>query len=88
MIGVGIWIPAGMASATILDAHLAGRRDALVTWTPDVAKDVGYLTQWLNQHGYQFNVLAALARRIRECTLSPSPLGIRRRSPCLPAPTT
>jgi len=59
MIGVGIWDPLpGMASATILDAHLVGRRDALVTWTPDVAKDVGYLTQWLNQHGYQFNVLS------------------------------
>lgn len=59
MIGVGIWDPLpGMASATILNAHLVGRRDALVTWTPDVAKDVGYLTRWLNEHGYQFNVLS------------------------------
>ena len=59
MLGVGIWDPLpGMAAATILDARLVGRRDALVTWTPDVAKDVGYLTQWLNEHGYQFNVLA------------------------------
>jgi len=59
MLGVGIWDPLpGMAAATILDARLVGRRDALVTWSPDVAKDVGYLTQWLNEHGYQFNVLS------------------------------
>jgi tetratricopeptide (TPR) repeat protein/peptidoglycan/xylan/chitin deacetylase (PgdA/CDA1 family) len=57
--GVGIWDPLpGMAEASILDARLVARRDALVTWTPDVAKDVGYLTQWLNEHGYQFNVLS------------------------------
>lgn len=59
LIGVGIWDPIpGIAEASVLDTRLVGRRDALVTWAPDVAKDVGYLTKWLNEHGYQFNVLS------------------------------
>ena len=56
---VGIWDPIpGVAEVSVLDTRLVGRRDALVTWTPDVAKDLGYLTKWLNEHGYQFNVLS------------------------------
>ncbi len=59
LVAVGIWDPIpGIAEATVLDTRLVGRRDALVTWSPDVAKDVGYLTKWLNEHGYQFNVLS------------------------------
>ncbi len=56
---VGIWDPIpGIAEAVVLDTRLVSRRDALVTWAPDVAKDPGYLTSWLNEHGYQFNVLS------------------------------
>ncbi len=59
MIAAGVWdtVP-GIAEAIVMDTRVFGRRDALVTWTPDVAKDIGYLTMWLNEHGYQFNVLS------------------------------
>ncbi|MDD2456044.1 MAG: tetratricopeptide repeat protein, partial [Kiritimatiellae bacterium] len=59
MIAAGVWdrVP-GIAEAVVMETRLFGRRDALVTWTPDVAKDIGYLTMWLNEHGYQFNVLS------------------------------
>ena len=59
LIAVGIWDPVpGMAEAKLLDTRIVERRDALVTWAPEVSKDVGYLTTWLNEHGYQFNVLS------------------------------
>ena len=59
LIAVGIWDPVpGMAEAKLLDTRIVERRDSLVTWAPEVSKDVGYLTTWLNEHGYQFNVLS------------------------------
>lgn len=59
LVASGVWDPIpGIAEAVVLDTRLVGRRDALVTWSPDVAKDIGYLTTWLNEHGYQFNVLS------------------------------
>ena len=59
LIGIGVWDPVpGMAEARVMDTRIVERRDALVTWAPDVAKDVGYLTTWLNEHGYQFSVLS------------------------------
>lgn len=59
LVGVGVWnqVP-GIAQAVVLGTHLSGRRDALVTWTSDEAKDFGYLSAWLGEHGYQFTVLS------------------------------
>ena len=59
LIAAGVWDPIpGVADARVIETRLVGRREALVTWKPDVARDVGYLTTWLNEHGYQFTVLA------------------------------
>lgn len=59
LLAVGVWDPIpGIAEASVLGTRLVGRRDALATWTPDVAKDITYLTGWLNEYGYQFNVIA------------------------------
>lgn len=59
LIATGVWDPIpGIAAATIIETRLVGRRDALVTWKPDIARDPGYLMTWLNEHGYQFTVLA------------------------------
>ncbi|MDD4018623.1 MAG: polysaccharide deacetylase family protein [Kiritimatiellae bacterium] len=59
LIAAGVWDPVpGVAEAMVVETRLVGRRDALVTWKPDIARDVGYLTKWLNEHGYQFTVLA------------------------------
>ena len=59
LIATGVWDPIpGVAEAMIVETRLVGRRDALVTWKPDIARDPGYLTTWLNEHGYQFTVLS------------------------------
>jgi len=59
LIATGVWDPVpGIASATIVETRLVGRRDALVTWKPDITRDPGYLMIWLKEHGYQFTVLS------------------------------
>lgn len=59
LLGMGVWdsVP-GVAAAHVLDARIMPRREAIVTWTPHTAQDIGYLTDWLHLHSYRFSVLA------------------------------
>lgn len=59
MLGMGVWdsVP-GVAAGQVLDARIMRRREAVVTWTPHTAHDVGYLSDWLNMHSYRFSVLS------------------------------
>lgn len=59
LVGVGVWnqVP-GVAQTLVLDTRMSGRRDAVVTWTANEAKDFGYLSSWLGDHGYQFTMIS------------------------------
>jgi peptidoglycan/xylan/chitin deacetylase (PgdA/CDA1 family)/tetratricopeptide (TPR) repeat protein len=59
LVGIGVWnqLP-GIAQTVILDTRISGRRDAVVTWTPEVARDFAYLSAWLNENSYQFTVFS------------------------------
>ncbi|MDX9867975.1 MAG: polysaccharide deacetylase family protein [Kiritimatiellia bacterium] len=59
LIAAGVWDPIpGVAEAMVIETRLIGRREGIAIWKPDIARDWGYLTQWLNEHSYQFTVLS------------------------------
>lgn len=59
LLGMGVWdsVP-GLAATHVLDARIMPRREAVVTWTPHTALDIGYLTEWLHMHSYRFSILS------------------------------
>lgn len=59
LLGIGVWsrVP-GVAAVDVMDARIIQNREAIVTWTPNTARDIGYLTEWLRLHSYRFSIIS------------------------------
>lgn len=59
LIGASVWDSlVGVASTEIISTRIAGRRDAVVAWTPENGRNIAYLNRWLNENAYRFTVIA------------------------------
>ncbi len=59
LIGASVWDPlVGVASTEIISTRIAGRRDAIVTWSPASGRNIGHLNTWLAANAHRFAILA------------------------------
>ena len=59
MVGLAIWSPAaGLAQVDVAECRLRSRIDAVVTWTPDLFRDPGYLMSQLAESAFRYTIIS------------------------------
>ncbi len=59
MVGVSVWDEVeGIGDINVISTKMIARQDALLTWTPEMARNISYMSDWMNQNSYRFSVIS------------------------------